>query len=170
MGRLRVRRILGSAVVVAALAICCGGCSRESLRVALAAQQRADAVQQAVVDQQHAALSVLVYRDLCHALTPGSGSLTESEREALNRAWNDRDLIEFWYVQHERARALRLVGVDTKLYGDQSIVDLLMRQAGLRAESLERGLAGLAADGLVGSLSATRVRREPIREGVADEN
>lgn len=116
------------------------GCSRESLRIALDAQRRADQVQQAVVDRQQEALRVLLYRDLCQSLAADGNPPTERERAVLSRAWNDRDLIEFWYVQQERARALRLVGVDAKLHGDQSIVDVLLRQVGRKTRRAARGL------------------------------
>jgi len=121
------------------------GCTRESVRLALEAQQRADQVQQEVCQRQHEALCVLLYRDLQHRLEEAGQALNAAQRRALNDVWNDRDLIEFWYVQHERAKALRLVGVDAKLTSDQSVVDLLYRLLAARAERLRQGLAGYAA-------------------------
>ncbi|MFQ5805329.1 MAG: hypothetical protein ACE5I3_02635 [Phycisphaerae bacterium] len=120
------------------------GCTRESLRVALAAQQRADQVQQAVFARQHEALCILLYRDLQRRLEDAGASLTEAQRAALNEVWNDRDLVEFWTVQHERAKALRLIGVDAKLYSDQSVVDLLYKSLSARAERVKQGLASYA--------------------------
>jgi len=128
---------------VSAMVVLLAGCSRESLRTALEAQQRADRVQQAVFEKQHDGLRVLLYRDLVHRLDAGEEPLSEAQRAALNEAWNQRDLMEFWALQNERARALRLVGVDTKLYGDQSPVDLLAKQ--LRAKA-ERGKQAAAAE------------------------
>ncbi len=125
------RALRASAVMAAALAVTMPGCSRESLRVALDAQRRADQVQQAVFDDQHAALSLLLYRDTLRRLEAGGTTLTPVQKTALNAIWNERDLVEFWALQHERATALRLMGVDSKLFAEQSTVDLL-------AKALER--------------------------------
>jgi len=120
------------------------GCTRESVRVALKAQQRADQVQQAVFDRQHEALCIFLYRDLRHRLEADGTSLSQAQTAALNEVWNDRDLVEFWQVQHERARALRLIGVDAKLYGDQSIVDLLYKSLMAKADRVKQGIAAEA--------------------------
>jgi len=133
----------GLAGVVAALAAL-GGCTAESLRIALQAQQRADEVQQAVFEQQHEALRVLLYRDLRQRLTPNGVSLTAEQQSVLNDAWNERDVLEFWAVQQERARALRLVGVDTRLYSDQSAVDLLCKALAAKADRFKSGIAARA--------------------------
>lgn len=125
-----------------------GGCTSESLRAALDAQQRADAVQQAVFDRQHEALRILLFRDLLAELAREDGALTAGQKSAVNRAWNDRDLFEFWAVQHERARALRMVGVDVKLYSDQSIVDLLYKQMTAKLDRLKQAGAELAGEAL----------------------
>lgn len=127
-----------------AVMVSLGGCTRESLRVALAAQQRADQVQQAVFDRQHEALCILLYRDLQHRLEQAGTPLTPGQRAVLNKVWNDRDLVEFWMLQHARAKALRLIGVDAKLYGDQSVVDLLYKSLSARADRVRRGLAAYA--------------------------
>ncbi len=124
----------------AALLILLGGCTRESVRVAMDAQRRADQVQQAVFDRQHEGLRVLLFRDAVARLER-AGPLNASQVAALSDAWNERDLVEFWQVQHERARALRLVGVDAFLASNQSVVDLLVKQVLIR---LDRGLEGAA--------------------------
>jgi hypothetical protein len=126
--------------------LCCGACTRESLRVALAAQQRADDVQQAVCVAQHEALCILLYRDLQRRLEQDGTPLSSGQRAALNEAWNDRDLIEFWTVQHERAGALRLIGVDAKLYSDQAVIDLLYKSLAAKAARVKQGLAARAGD------------------------
>jgi len=133
-------------LAVAALVAVVGspGCSRESLRVALTAQQRADQVQQAVFERQHEALCVLLYRELQRRLEWTGTPLSEAQLAALNDAWNDRDLVEFWAVQHERAKALRLIGVDAKLYSDQSVVDLLYKSLSARVDRVKQGLAAQA--------------------------
>lgn len=125
------------------LAAC--GCTRESLRVAIETQRRADQVQQAVFDRQHETLRILLYRDLLRRLEATGVEVSAAQRDALNAVWNDRDLIEFWAVQHERAKALRVVGVDAKLFGDQSIVDLLWKSVEARADRAGEGLAAQVA-------------------------
>ncbi len=121
------------------------GCAGESTRLALDAQRRADEVQQAVFDRQHEALCVLLYRDLLGRLAETGPVLTPAQRAALSDAWNDRDLVEFWTIQHERARALRLVGVDAKLASDQPVVDLLLKAIVARADRVKQRLAAHAA-------------------------
>lgn len=124
------------------------GCTRESVRVALTAQQRADQVQQAVFERQHEALCILLYRDLQRRLEQTGTPLAPEQRTALNEVWNERDLIEFWTVQHERAKALRLIGVDAKLYSGQSVVDLLYKSISAKIERAKQGLAAYAGQRL----------------------
>jgi hypothetical protein len=115
------------------------GCSDASLALALEAQQRANAVQQAVFDRQHDGLRTLLFRDVVNRLAVEE-PISPEQAAVLNEAWNERDLIEFWAIQHERAKALRLVGVDSKLYADQSPVDLLIKAA---EDRVDRGVAAL---------------------------
>lgn len=142
--RRRIARAHSRVLGVALLAMAATGCSRESLQVALAAQQRADQVQQAVFDRQHDGLRVLLYRDLRRKLDQDGEPLTDAQQETLNNAWNERDLVEFWMVQFERAKALRLIGVDAKLYSDQSVVDLLLKSLSAKTERGEQALAAWA--------------------------
>ena len=127
-----------------------GACTRESTRVALETQRRADEVQQAVLDHQHEALCILLYRDLLRRLEATGVELSSARRAALNDVWNERDLLEVWVVQSERARALRIIGVDAKLYGDQSIIDLLWKAIQARADRARAGLAAAIAERAVG--------------------
>lgn len=153
--RLNRRRKLRIGICLGVLgALTLSGCTRESLRVALNAQRRADQVNQAVFDRQHESLRVLLYRDLLHRLSASGVVLGAPQRELLSSVWNERDLLEFWALQHERARALRLAGVDAKLYADQSIVDLLIKQAETRVDRLSEHVAAQAGRGLA-----------PAREG-----
>ena len=125
-------------------AVCLGslpGCTRESVRVALETQRRADTVQQTVFDRQHDALCILLYRDLLRRLEGVGLQPNDAQRAVINEVWNERDLIEFWALQHERAKALRLLGVDAKLYSDQSAVDLLLKSIGARVARGEQALA-----------------------------
>jgi hypothetical protein len=118
-----------------------GGCTGESTRVALDAQRRADQIQQAVFDRQQEALCLLLYRDLLRRLAGAGIELSPVQRETLNEVWNDRDLIQFWAMQNERAQALRIIGVDLKLFGEQSIVDLLWKGLEVRADRARAALA-----------------------------
>lgn len=121
------------------------GCTRESLRVALAAQQEANRVDRAVAERRHDALRVLLFRDAVRRLEAEVGPLGSTAVQALSDIWNDRDLMEFWLVQDERAAALRTAGVDAKLYSDQSMVDLLAKNLSAKAGHAESGLAQVIA-------------------------
>lgn len=131
------RRPAGS-VGLLLLAAAIGGCTRESVRVALEAQRRADQVQQAVFDQQDESLRILLFRDLVSRLERAGHPVSEADRAALNEVWNERDLVQFWAVQNERAQALRIAGVDAKLASDQAIVDLLIKSIETRAKRVEQ--------------------------------
>jgi hypothetical protein len=137
----RSRRV---AVWGACAALACGGagCTRESIRVALEQQRRADEVQGAVQEQQHAALCVLLFRDTVQRLAARGPALSPEQTDVLNAAWNDRDLVEFWRLQQERAAALRIVGVDSVLYGQQAPLDLLWKNLRARQARATQALAG----------------------------
>lgn len=125
--------------------LCLSGCTRESVRTAIAAQRRADQIQQAVHDRQQESLHILLYRNLVAQLHADDERLTSGQQAALNQAWNDRDLVEFWNVQFERARVLRTVGVDMQLVSQQAVVDLLIKNARLKLERLKQGLTSFVA-------------------------
>ncbi len=137
------RVFLAAGVLCTALAA--GGCTRESLRVALAAQARADDVQQAVFERQNESLRVLLYRDMLTRLAAEGPPPTDPQRAALEQVWNERDLVEFWTVQHERARALRIAGVDAKLASDQAVVDVLLKSLNAKVARGQEALAQAAA-------------------------
>ncbi|MCG3127305.1 MAG: hypothetical protein CHACPFDD_02163 [Phycisphaerae bacterium] len=120
----------------------CCGCTAESVRLAIEQQRRTDEVQQAVVMRQHDALCVLMYRDVVRRIEAAGGPLNAEQRAQISEAWNDRDLAEFWLVQHERAKALRMVGVDVRLYGEQSVLDLLLKSLDAKVARVEQGVAG----------------------------
>jgi hypothetical protein len=124
------------------------GCTRESLRVALDAQRRADDIQQAVFERQQDALRILLFRNLAHQLNAAGKPLSAAQQAALSDAWNERDVLDFWSIQCERAKALRLVGVDMKLFGDQSVIDLLTKAAAARADRAAEALAESAGKSL----------------------
>jgi hypothetical protein len=131
------------------------GCTGESTRVALEAQRRADQIQQAVFDRQQEALCLLLYRDLLRRLTEAGAELAPAQREALNEIWNERDLVQFWALQNERAQALRIIGVDLKLFSDQSIVDLLWKGLEARADRARAALVTSAAEHIAESATAS---------------
>lgn len=133
------------AALTAGAGLLAAGCSRESVRIALETQHRSDQIQQAVFERQHEALCLLLYRDLLRRLETADLALSDAVRTSLNRVWNERDLIEFWALQHERAKALRAVGVNTKLAADQSPVDLLWKSITARGERAEDTLTTMFA-------------------------
>jgi hypothetical protein len=138
-------------ILLLAGAALAAGCTRESARVAIDAQRRADEIQRAVFERQHASLRVLLYRDLASRLEAAGAAaeiedepraaLAAAQRSALDDAWNDRDLFEFWATQYERAAALRIAAVDAKLAADQSVLDLLWKQWSAKGDRMVAGLA-----------------------------
>jgi hypothetical protein len=123
-----------------------GGCTSESTRLALENQRRANEVDQAIFERQSDGLKVLLFRDARERL---ANAPSPEERDAvLNAVWNERDLIEFWAVQHERAGALRLIGVDAKLYADQSAIDLLLKQIEAKGDRAKEGIVEAAGKGV----------------------
>lgn len=143
-------------LVLVALIALFGGCSDPSLDRAIKAQQRADQIQQAASERQHAALRALLFRDLVSRLEASGGQLTAAQRAALSAVWNDRDLVEFWALQQERAAALRLVGVASRLYAEQAPVDLLLKSVERRAQRAERGVAAAVAEGILTPVDGER--------------
>jgi hypothetical protein len=136
--------MIGLAILMA-VAICGTGCTAESLRKAIETQHRANEVEEKIFEEQHDALCILTFRDLANQLQVGATALSEPQKSILNRAWNERDTIEFWSVQHERAKALRAAGVDAKLYSDQSTVDLLLKSLEAKEKRAEQGIAAAIA-------------------------
>lgn len=136
-----------------AMCLAAGGCTAESTRIAIETQRRADQVQEAIFDRQHDGLRLLLYRDavqrLAHAA--GEGGFDATQQSVLNDVWNERDLLEFWRVQFERSKALRLIGVDAKLYSDQAVIDLLIKALSAKAGRVNEGLAAAA-----GAMAAER--------------
>ncbi len=142
---------LGGAIVAACIA---AGCTAESTRMALETQRRADSVQRAVFERQHDGLKVLLFREALRRMEACESA--EQRAAVLNDVWNERDLIEFWALQHERAAALRVIGVDAVLYADQSIVDLLIKQIEAKGQRLEQGIAAAVGEGVESSEGGAR--------------
>lgn len=124
------------------------GCTAESTRIAIETQQRVDTVQQGVFDKQHEGLRILLFRDLLRRLQATGVELSAEQIATLNHFWNERDLVEFWAVQNERALGLRHVGVDAQLYADQAVLDLLWKAVTAKGERASEAIAGLAGSGL----------------------
>ncbi len=124
-------------------AIACG-CTAESTRIAIDTQQRVDEIQQGVVDRQHDGLRVLLFRDMLRRMRDSGAELSDDQVATLNTVWNERDLVEFWALQNERALGLRRVGVDSKLYSEQAVVDLLWKSLETKTKRLEQAIAAEA--------------------------
>jgi hypothetical protein len=131
-------------ITVAATALLLSGCTAESTRLALVSQQRADDVQQHIFDSQQHALRTFLFGDLVGKLAAAGAPLDQRQQATLNDAWNERDLLEFWAVQNERAKALRRAGVDAKLFGDQATIDLMLKAIAARAARIETAQAASA--------------------------
>lgn len=121
-------------VAITIVAGCLVGCSDPSLKIAIQAQRRADDISEFIFQQQHDGLVMYLFRDLSGKLATGEEPLSDEQYNTLNLAWNERDLIEHWAIQHERAKALRNIGVNSRLYGEQSIIDLIGKSFGQSVE------------------------------------
>ena len=151
------------------------GCTSESTRLSIETQRRVDDVQQTVVERQNEGLRILLFRDLLRRLRDGGVELGDGQMETLNAIWNERDLIEFWAVQNERALGLRRVGVDAKLYSEQSILDLAWKALSSSTKRLEQGMAAAAGAQVVAkppeeSPQFDRPSSAPARETQSDES
>lgn len=136
------------------------GCTAESTRLALQTQQRADDVQQHIFDSQQQALRTFLFGHLVGKLAAADAPLDDRQRGLLNDAWNERDLLEFWAVQNERARALRRVGVDAKLFGEQAIIDLMIKAIESRAARIETAQAAAAGRAAAQDAAGNTLRPE----------
>lgn len=134
------------------------GCTAESARIAIDTQRRVDDVQQTVFDRQHDGLRVLLFRDLVHRVGDEGEELAPEQVDVLNTVWNERDLMEFWALQNERALGLRRVGVDAKVYGEQAVVDLLWKSLEAKVKRGEQAVA--SAKGAAAAAAANRAAAE----------
>ena len=127
------------------------GCTAETTRIALKGQQRADDVQQTIIDRQQEGLKIYLYQKTV-ADIQALGPFTDAQRAVFLKAWQERDLVEFWGVQNERAKALRLITVDAKLYADQGILNLLWKALEIAGDRIK---TAAAAD--VGSVAGQKL-------------
>jgi hypothetical protein len=128
------------------------GCSDPSLKIAIQSQRHADEIQNFLFQQQHDGLVMYLYRDLAAELATEETPLSQDQLTTLNSAWNERDLIEHWAIQHERAKALRQIGVNTRLYSQQSIVDLIGKSISQRSSAVNAVIAGQVAESAAGDV------------------
>lgn len=128
------------------LTILCGACTSESTRVAIATQSRADEVAQTIFDRQREAMRIYMYRWAKSEITTAVENKNSIAAAAiLEKVFQDDDLHDFWLSQHERAKALRIAGVDSKLYADQGILNLLFGSIMRAIEKYEAAIAGSIA-------------------------
>lgn len=150
-------------LIVSLLVGLLSGCSDPSLKIAIQSQQRADEIQNFLFQQQHDGLVMYLYRDLASELASEEPPLSRDQLATLNSAWNERDLIEHWAIQHERAKALRHIGVNTRLYSQQSIVDLIGKSVSQRTSTVNAALAGQAVEAAAGK--AIEAAQEELNDG-----
>lgn len=123
---MRLTRIL-ALISVLGLAGCLTACSTMSARYALENQQRATEVENTLFSNQQQSLKDYLYNETEAGLLQTSDP--NEVHTLLNKYTQERDTLDFWALQHERVNQLRLIGVNTKLWADQSILDLLYKDA-----------------------------------------
>jgi hypothetical protein len=143
-------RIAALPCIVCALVISQPACNSAMLQVAQEAQGRADAVQREVVDKQHGAICVLLFRDMLQRIETQTGFSNDELRTAMNDIWNERDVAEHWLVQNERAAALRMAAVDVPILGRPSWSEALGRQVVRELGNARAGAAAGAAEAIYG--------------------
>jgi hypothetical protein len=79
-----------------------------------------------VVENYSRMTKVLMYQALVNEIEASKSP--EETRTLLNEYWNLRDQIEFLNIQSERAMAMHIMTVDSKLYSDQSWIDLWIKR------------------------------------------
>jgi hypothetical protein len=137
------------------------GCTAAATKTALDTQKRVNTIQETVYSNQAKSLKVLLYKNLVVQLErDGQALLNEKQKATLNQAWNDRDTIEWWSIQNERAKALRLVGVDSVLYDSQGIIDLMFKSLEEKWIDTKAGIAAVAGDA-VGAKAGEIVANPP---------
>ena len=129
---------------------CSVGCTSASTKIALEASNRVTQIQDKIQENQNKALKWYIFQKL---LTDINAAKTSDQVAALlNKAWQDRDLVEFWAVQWERARALHIIGVEAKLYSDEGILDLIWKQLSGKGDEFWGAVKGQLAGSLAEKL------------------
>jgi hypothetical protein len=156
-----VRKLI---LAIPILLVTLSGCTAESTRLAIQNERKANAVDMALYEREHQGLSVYIFRDTV-AQMKESGGLNAQQIAILNNAWNDRDLLEFWAVQKDRIMALRREGVEAKLYSDQSMIDLLIKQLELKFDRVKPAIAAAFGESMTKSLISSITSQPATPEG-----
>ena len=106
------------------------GCTGESTRIALEQSQRIEDIQDTIVRNLHDMALMFMYRDYIN-------NIPETEQPKFLDYNHNRDQIAFWMIQWERARALRLITIDSKLISSQTMIDLLIKRGNINQERLQ---------------------------------
>lgn len=113
-------------LIVLSVVLLIAGCTSSSTKIALEGSSRVKEVNVGVAENYSRMTKVLMYKALVNEVE-GSKS-PEETRTILNEYWNLRDQIEFLNIQSERATAMHIMTIDSKLYSDQSWVDLWIKR------------------------------------------
>ena len=99
------------------------GCTKASTKIAIETSTEYIARNDDLINKYHDL--VLQYMFTCFAL---KNNLTAEQLSEFNKLWNNRNVVEFWLIQHERNDTLHTVGIDAKLYDDQAIFSLMLEK------------------------------------------
>ena len=146
-GWMLVAGLFAMAVIVAVV-----GCTPTSTTLAIQGSERSDEVRSFVTAEQHRSLNLMLFRETAAAIEQAQ---SPDERAAvLNKAWNDRDLFEYWYLQDTLARALHYATVDMKLATSKSMIDLIATDVATPAQTPLQAVDEYAAARLGEALAA----------------
>lgn len=126
-----MRKLFITALCILAIS----GCA--STKIAIESSSRVENVQDTIVNNQHTYIKYANFEKLLTEVEKIKGSpLTDEEKVALNAIAVERTDAEKWMIQWERARALRMVTVDSKLYADRSIFETAAEALSKNVEKL----------------------------------
>lgn len=113
----------------------CPGCTKESTRIAMENIPRVEENQDVVTQNLRETALIFMYADMLNYLQVTTGhQFTKTELEQIQYYWQGRDKIESWLVNWERARALRLLTIDTEIISGQATIDLMLKKLQLLGE------------------------------------
>lgn len=99
------------------------GCTSNSTKLAIETSKEYIARNNDLMNKYHDLILQYMFTTYCL-----KNQLTTEQIKELNLVWNNRNVVEFWLIQHERNDALYALGVDTKLYNDQSMFSLFLER------------------------------------------
>lgn len=100
--------------------------------MATEASSRIATVQAHIQAEELRSLKILAFRDVLAQLRSAT---TDADRvRILNKAWQDRDLFEFWNVQFVLSEAAHIATVDNYLSSQQGILSLLVKDVARAAQ------------------------------------